>query len=79
MQAVPLPVFNHNHNHNHKIFILEGKNELKYEFILAFGCNSLQGRIQGGGLWGLKPPFIVRLYLINMVSIIMKFCLSIII
>ena len=48
-----------------------------------------QGRIQGGGggggggggLWGLKPPppFIFRLYLINMLSIIMKFCLSIII
>ena len=42
-----------------------------------------QGRIQGGGggggLWGLKPlPFIFRLYLINMLSIIMKFCLSII-
>ena len=33
----------------------------------------------GGGLWGLKPlPFIFRLYLINMLSIIMKFCLSII-
>ena len=43
----------------------------------------LQGKIQGGGggggLWGLKPsPFIFRLYLINMLSIIMKFCLSII-
>ena len=33
----------------------------------------------GGGLWGLKPPFIFRLYLINMLSIIMKFCLRIII
>ena len=33
-----------------------------------------QGRIQGGGgLWGLKPPFILRLYLINMLRIIMKF------
>ena len=33
-----------------------------------------------GALWGLKPPpFIFRLYLINMLSIIMKFCLSIIV
>ena len=39
-----------------------------------------QGWIQGGGgLWGLKFPFLFRLYLINMLRIIMKFCLSIII
>ena len=41
-----------------------------------------QGRIQGGGggaLGAEAPPFIFRLYLINMLSIIMKFCLSIII
>ena len=43
-----------------------------------------QGRIQGGGGGGAlgaeaPPPFIFRLYLINMLSIIMKFCLSIII
>ena len=35
----------------------------------------------GGGALGAEapPPFIFRLYLINMLSIIMKFCLSIII
>ena len=35
----------------------------------------------GGGraLGAEAPPFIFRLYLINMLSIIMKFCLSIII
>ena len=42
-----------------------------------------QGRIQegggGGGLWGLKPPFIFRLYLINTLRIKMKFSLNIII
>ena len=43
------------------------------------------GRIQGGGgggggaLGAEAPPFIFRLYLINMLSIIIKFCLSIII
>ena len=51
-----------------------------------YTCN--QGRIQGGGGgvgFGAEappppppPPFIFRLYLINMLSIIMKFCLSII-
>ena len=42
----------------------------------------LQGQIQdgGGGALGAEaPPFIFRPYLINMLSIIMKFCLSIII
>ena len=45
-----------------------------------------QGRIQGGALGAEAPPpppppppFIFRLYLINMLSIVMKFCLSIII
>ena len=33
----------------------------------------------GGALGAEAPPFIFRLYLINMLSIIMKFCLSIII
>ena len=33
----------------------------------------------GGGLGAEAPPFIFRLYLINMLSIIMKFCLSIIV
>ena len=41
--------------------------------------DDLQGRIQGGALGAEAPPFIFRLYLINMLSIIMKFCLSIII
>ena len=39
-----------------------------------------QGRIQGGrGALGAEAPFIFRLYLINMLRFIMKFCLSIII
>ena len=33
----------------------------------------------GGALGAEAPPFIFNLYLINMLSIIMKFCLSIII
>ena len=33
----------------------------------------------GGALGAEAPPFIFRFYLINMLSIIMKFCLSIII
>ena len=37
----------------------------------------VSGADPGGGLWGLKPP--PPPYLINMLSIIMKFCLSIII
>ena len=50
---------------------------------LLFWCavvdTIMQGRIQGGALGAEAPPFIFRLYLINMLSVIMKFCLSIII
>ena len=42
---------------------------------------SIQGRIKGGGgaLGAEVPPSTFRFYLINMLKIIMKFCLSIII
>ena len=50
------------------------------EFVSYTIRYSFKGGSRGEGLWGLKsPPFIFRLYLINMLSIIMKFCLSIII
>ena len=38
-----------------------------------------RGGSRGGALGAEAPPFIFRLYLINMLSIVMKFCLSIII
>ena len=43
--------------------------------------NTLLFRVDlgGGGGGGQGPPFTFRLYLINMLRIIMKFCLSIII
>ena len=55
------------------------KTQTRTPIALKFGTQKEQGRIQGG-LWGLKPPLhFYRLYLINMLRIIMKFCLSIII
>ena len=49
---------------------------------ISIGCRTT-GADPGGGGGGFggwsPPPFIFRLYLINMLSIIMKFCLSIII
>ena len=38
-----------------------------------------RGGSRGGALGAEAPPFIFRLYLINMLSNVMKFCLSIII
>ena len=46
---------------------------LGVRFVILF-----RGGSRGGAL-GLKPPFTFRLYLINMLRIIMKFCLNIII
>ena len=44
-----------------------------------FRKGDFAGADLGDGLWGLKPPFTFRLYLINMLRIIVKFCRSIII
>ena len=47
--------------------------------IFALCRGGSRGGGGGGALGAEAPPFIFRLYLINMLSIIMKFCLSIII
>ena len=59
----------------------EQVNVLFLDFSKAFDKVPHTGADPGGGgaLGAEAPPFIFRLYLINMLSIIMKFCLSIII
>ena len=58
------------------LYISLVRSQVIYGSVIWKSNHIKQGRIQGGeegGLWGLKPPFIFRLYLINMLRIIMKF------
>ena len=68
-------------NNGHVVVLPEGEEcDWAYENrTCGHKLHPIQGRIQGGALGAEAPPFIFRLYLINMLSIIMKFCLSIII